>query len=261
MPELPEVETIVRSIRPHIEGKTILRVELHSRRVTRTGFDETERGLTGATISRVERAGKQIFCRLESGMLYIHLGMTGKLLWNAAPGKYTRALLEFADGSLVFDDVRMFGRFEYLAAGQQNEKGPDALAVDFDTFFERLQKHRGSIKGVLLRQEFIAGIGNIYADEALFAARIHPKTKVSRISRLRARKLYGDIVEILQTAVAHRGSSISDYVDACGDPGAYQLMHRVYGRAGEPCPVCGTPIRRIVVVQRGTHYCARCQYA
>jgi formamidopyrimidine-DNA glycosylase len=261
VPELPEVETVVRSIRPHIEGKTILRVELHSRRVTRNGFAEAETGLTGATIQRVRRQGKQIFCDLDPGILYIHLGMTGKLLWNAPPGKYTRALLEFDSGALLFDDVRQFGRFEFLAEAPEHEKGPDALTVDFATFYERLRKHRGSIKGVLLRQDFIAGVGNIYADEALFAARIHPRAKVSRISKTRAAELHRHVLEILQLAVDQRGSSISDYVDSAGNAGQFQLMHRAYGRTGEACVVCGGPIRRVVVAQRGTHYCPHCQRA
>lgn len=261
MPELPEVETVVRSIRPFIEGKTILRVELHSRRVTRGDFAEAEKGLTGARIGRVHREGKQIFCELDRGVLYIHLGMTGRLLWNGQPGKYTRALLELEDGSLLFDDIRQFGRFEYLPAGAASEKGPDALTVTFDTFYERLHKHRGTIKGVLLRQEFIAGVGNIYADEALFAARIHPRTRVSRVSKKRATELHRQLIAILKAAVEQRGSSISNYVDACGNAGEFQLKHQVYGRTGEPCVVCGGPIRRVVVAQRGTHYCPHCQRA
>jgi formamidopyrimidine-DNA glycosylase len=261
LPELPEVETVVRSIRPHVEGKTILRAELHSRRVTRGDFQAAENGLTGARIQSVRRQGKQIFCELDRGLLYIHLGMTGKLLWNGQPGKYTRALLEFDSGTLLFDDVRQFGRFEYLPHGPEKEKGPDALTVDFATFYQRLLKHRGTIKGVLLRQEFIAGVGNIYADEALFAARLHPRTKVSRLSKTRAEQLHGRIIEILQAAIASRGSSISDYVDAAGNAGEFQLMHRVYGRAGEACVVCGELIRRVVVAQRGTHYCPHCQRA
>lgn len=262
MPELPEVETVVRSIRPHIEGQTILRAEVRSKRVTRAAdFATTEAALAGKRITRVHRLGKQIFCDLDDGLLYVHLGMTGKLLWDAEQGKYTRAVLEFAHGALVFDDVRQFGRFEYLPAGPEKEKGPDALTVDFDTFFERLRKHRGSIKGVLLRQEFIAGVGNIYADEALFAARIHPRAAVKRLSKRRAAELHARVLEVLQTAVDHRGSSISDYVDAAGNAGSFQTMHQVYGRTGEACPRCGGPIRRDVVAQRGTHFCPRCQRA
>lgn len=263
MPELPEVETVVRSIAPHIVGCTIEQVELHSHRVTRGGLAETAAALSGASIKDVRRHGKQILIQLDRGILYVHLGMTGKLLWNAERGKYTRAYLQLNCGALVYDDVRQFGRVEFFPAipAQLERVGPDALKVTFEEFFARLKQRRVTIKALLLNQAFVGGVGNIYADEALFASAIHPRAATSRMSEARARRLHSNVLEILKLAIQHKGSSISDYVDAAGERGAFQQLHNVYGREGQPCPRCGSPIRRIVVAQRGTHYCPRCQRA
>lgn len=261
MPELPEVETVVRGIAPYLLSHTILRAELRSHRVTRGDWEATEAGLTGARVEQIRRQGKQIFVQLDKGILYIHLGMTGKLLWNAAENKFTRAVLDLDNGCMQFNDIRQFGRVEFFAETPEalQNRGPDALTVDFGTFYERLKRYRGSIKAVLLNQSFVSGIGNIYADEILFAARVHPRAGSSRISKRRAELIHKHTLEILSAAVAMRGSSISDYVDPCGDRGEFQLRHQVYGRTGETCTVCGHPLRRIVVAQRGTHYCVRCQ--
>lgn len=261
MPELPEVETVVRSVRPHILGKKILAVSLNSSRVTRASHEETKQALAGATVTGVRRRGKQILIDLDHGLLYVHLGMTGKLLWDAPPGKYTRAQLHFEDGLLLYDDTRMFGRVEFFAEVPDilARIGPDALTVSFEDFYSRLKRHKGKIKAVLLNQAFLAGVGNIYADECLFAAGVHPQTSAGRLSRVRAEKLHKHLLEILEAAIQHRGSSISDYVDGAGERGSYQQMHNVYGRKGQSCPRCGTAIRRIVLAQRGTHFCPRCQ--
>lgn len=261
LPELPEVETVVRSIAPHIVGRTIEHAELHSQRVTRGGLAETAAALAGKTIESVRRHGKQIFIHLDRGVIYVHLGMTGKLLWNAERGKYTRAYLQLDHGALVYDDIRQFGRFEFFPSlpAAFERVGPDALKVSFADFYQRLKQRRVTVKALLLNQAFVGGVGNIYADEALYAAGIHPRTLSSRLSEVRARRLHSNILEILEQAIQHRGSSISDYVDAAGERGGYQSLHNVYGRAGEPCPRCGSAVRRIVVAQRGTHYCPRCQ--
>jgi formamidopyrimidine-DNA glycosylase len=187
--------------------------------------------------------------------------MTGNLLWNAKPGKYSRAVLELDNGTLVYNDMRQFGRFEFFAEAPPaiTRVGPDALQLDFPGFFERLKTRKSPIKPLLLNQGFICGVGNIYADEALFAARIHPRTRANRISQKKAAELHSRIVEVLRLAIEHRGSSISNYMDARGEPGSFQRMHSVYGRTGEPCFRCGSPIKRIVLGQRGTHYCVRCQ--
>ena len=263
MPELPEVETVVRSIAPHIAGHTIETAQFSSRRVTRGGFEKTARAVTGATIRAVRRHGKQILIDLDRGVLYVHLGMTGKLLWNGTAGKYTRALFELDSGTLLYDDVRQFGRVEFFKTLPKllERVGPDALGIRFDEFYTRLKTRHGAIKPLLLNQSFIGGVGNIYADELLFAARIHPRTRASRISKARARTMHKHLVEVLQLAIHHRGSSISDYVDAAGARGDFQQLHTVYGREGQPCPRCGTTIRRIVLGQRSAHYCPSCQRA
>ena len=263
MPELPEVETVVRSVAHHLLGERILSVSLSSSRVTRGDRDSTIQALTGATIRSIRRHGKQILVTLDHGLLYIHLGMTGNLLWNAVPGKHARAVFELSNGLLVYNDIRQFGRVEFYAEHPAHlaRAGPDALQLDAPTFFARLRTRKGPIKPLLLNQSFLSGVGNIYADEALYLARIHPRTPAARISRSRAEQLHARIQEILRLAIQHRGSSISNHVDACGEPGGFQQMHAVYGKAGEPCSRCGSPIRRIVLGQRGTHYCARCQRA
>lgn len=262
MPELPEVETVVRSIRPYVLGKRILSAEVNSRRVTRGEHRSTEQALMGRQIKDVRRHGKQVFFELDGGVLYIHLGMTGKLLWNGIRTKYARAILGLEDGTLIYDDVRQFGRFEfYPELPEERQKvGPDALTVTFEEFLSRLKRRSGSIKTVLLNQAFIGGVGNIYADEALFASAIHPKARASKLSRKRAQRLHDQVLAILKLAVLHRGSSISNYVDADGACGSYQQQHNVYGRAGEACPRCGKAICRIVLGQRGTHYCPGCQH-
>lgn len=244
-----------------MEGRTILAAEVHSKRVTRNSFAATIAGLKGAKILALRRHGKQIFFELDRGVLYAHLGMTGKMLWDAEPTKYTRAALYLDNGTLLFDDVRQFGRFEYYRAmpAALSKVGPDALTVDFDVFYERLKRHKSFVKPLLLNQAFISGVGNIYADEALFASCIHPRTIASKLSKPRALKLHQNIIAILEAAVEHRGSSISNYVDSNGEAGSYQQQHAAYGRTGEPCARCGAAIRRVVLGQRGTHYCPRCQ--
>jgi formamidopyrimidine-DNA glycosylase len=261
VPELPEVETVVRSISPYLTGHTILHAEVFSHRVTRAPFKATTKALTGATIESVTRRGKQIFAHLNRGILYMHLGMTGKLLWNADRSKYARAIFELDNGTLIFDDVRQFGRVEYYPEipAFLARTGPDALTVTKAEFLTRLKQHKGHIKPLLLNQSFIGGVGNIYADESLFAAGIHPKARASRLSKPRAEELHRQILAILQLAIQHKGSSISNYVDADGACGNYQFQHNVYGRTGEPCPRCGGAVKRIVLGQRGTHFCPKCQ--
>lgn len=189
--------------------------------------------------------------------------MTGQLLWNAPATPYTRAILELDNGVLSFDDIRQFGRFNFYVSAPKSVTGlgPDALSVTFDEFYKRLRQRTGVVKTLLLNQQFLGGVGNIYADEALFVSGIHPKTRVGRLSRVRALRLYESIQATLRVAIEHRGSSISDYVDASGARGSFQLLHNVYGRTDQPCIQCGAPIRRLVVAQRGTHYCPRCQRA
>lgn len=261
MPELPEVETVVSSLRPLITGAVIRSAEFRSKLVTRGNFSAVAKAISGATIQSVQRTGKHIFLVLERGFLHIHLGMTGKLLWNGTETPYTRAVLETDRGRIVYDDIRQFGRVNYYKVRPKHLEalGRDAMLVEFDEFFAGLKRHRVAIKALLLNQTVISGVGNIYADEMLFQARIHPKTESDRLSKIRARRLFDAMKEVLGRAIAHRGSSISDYVDSHGAEGGFQRLHLVYGKTGEPCAVCGRPVRRIVVAQRGTHYCPACQ--
>ncbi len=259
MPELPEVETVYRTLKPRVEGRTIVSARFASRFVMRDDPELAAATLRGRRIESIERHGKFLVIRLSGGLaMSVHLGMTGKLLWDAPEGPYTRAVFTLDAGTLVYDDVRQFGRIE-LDAMRAEKLGPDALSLSEDEFIARLANRRGRIKPLLLNQAFLGGMGNIYTDEALFRARIHPLARAERLGRERVRRLYRAVTEVLHEAVASGGSSISDYVDAEGRPGQFQLLHRVYAREGEPCFVCGTPIRRIVVGQRGTHYCPRCQ--
>ncbi len=263
MPELPEVETVVRALAPRLAGRTIRSASFTSRLVVREEFAALSSLLAARRILHVERRGKFIAMRLDRGTLTVHLGMTGKLLLDRPAGAHTRALFTLDDGRLVYDDARQFGRIEYgdPEPARLGELGPDALTATQACFAALLRRHRTRIKALLLDQRILAGLGNIYVDEALFAARIHPLARAARLSGRRAGELHYAIVDVLTRAIAAGGSSISDYVDPSGQRGAYQLEHRVYGLAGEPCRVCGHAIRRIVIGQRGTHYCPRCQRA
>lgn len=263
MPELPEVETVVRSLRPHLEGRTILHVEFHSRFVTPGDRELLARQLTGRIILSIERRGKFIVIALDLGTLAVHLGMTGKLLIDAPRGPHAYGIFELDRGALIYDDPRQFGRIEYDQGlpARIARLGPEPLAISLPAFIADLKKHRTRVKPLLLNQRFLRGLGNIYVDEALFRARVHPRALAARLSAERAGRLHQAIQEVLTLAIEHRGSSISDYVDAAGERGSFQLMHQVYGREGEPCRVCGTPIRRIELAQRGTHYCPKCQRA
>lgn len=261
MPELPEVETVVRSLAPKLTGRRIINAQFFSHHVVRQKFPALARRLRDQPVRSVRRHGKFIVLQLDKGMLTIHLGMTGKLLLDAQPGPYARAVFELDEGLLVYDDVRHFGRIEWSPGflERAGSLGPDALDIPLEDFLQLLKKRHSRIKPLLLNQRFLRGMGNIYTDEALFEAGIHPKAIGSRLSNERASRLHKAMVDILAAAIRSKGSSISDYVDADGAKGSYQLQHQVYGRAGEPCPTCGSAIRRIVLGGRGTHYCPKCQ--
>lgn len=261
MPELPEVETIVRSLAPKLTGRRITRGRFFSHFVVRQNFKTLADRVRGQTARSVLRHGKFILIELDRGVLSIHLGMTGKLLMDAAAGPYTRALFDLDVGSLVYDDIRHFGRIAWTEQLPANiaALGPDAMSILPDDFLALLRRRKARIKPLLLNQAFLRGMGNIYTDEALFRARIHPLAIASKLSGDRAIRLHRAMTGVLSEAVQLKGSSISDYVDADGNRGSFQLQHQVYGRESQPCPSCATPIRRIVVGQRGTHYCPKCQ--
>jgi formamidopyrimidine-DNA glycosylase len=260
VPELPEVETVVRTVAPHLSGRRILSACFDSRHVTPGNRALLASRLEGRSILTVRRRGKFIVIVLDAGTLTIHLGMTGRLLVCGQPSGHTHGVLTLDNGVLLYDDPRQFGKIEWSAGAPRRvaKLGPEPLEITFEEFRARL-KRRARIKPLLLNQAFLAGLGNIYADESLFAAGIHPLAVAARLSAPRAARLHQAIREVLSSAIEAGGSSISDYVDAEGRSGWFQVQHRVYGREGEPCTVCGTPIRKIVVAQRGTHFCPRCQ--
>jgi formamidopyrimidine-DNA glycosylase len=262
VPELPEVETIARALGPRLRGRRIVTAEFRCLRVLRGDPEATAAGLAGRKVRGVRRHGKFIEIQLDGGRSFVvHLGMTGKLLMNGVPGKHTHAILTLDKGALLYDDSRQFGRLE-LSAGlpaRVQKLGPEPLEVTLAAFAERLRSRKAKLKALLLNQQFLRGIGNIYADEALFRAGIHPLAIAARLRPERIKKLHAAIRAVLGEAIAAGGSSVSDYVDVDGRQGSFQVQHNVYQKAGEPCPRCGGKIRRILVTQRGTHFCLRCQ--
>jgi formamidopyrimidine-DNA glycosylase len=260
MPELPEVETVVRSLAPRLTGRRLEAVTTTGSRVFRGQQAAMGDLLPGQHILSVERYGKNILLTLDRHRLRIHLGMTGKLLFAPAPATHPRAIFALDEGTLIFDDIRQFGRVELLPLADGGPAlGPDALAISAVSFAVALKDRRGAIKNLLLNQQFLRGMGNIYTDEALFQARIHPLCPGFLVSRAKAVALHAAMQALLREAIAAGGSSISDYVDSDGSRGSFQDRHLVYGKQGEACPRCSGTIHRIVVCQRGTHYCPRCQ--
>ena len=260
VPELPEVETVVRSVAASLAGRRIIAARFTSRFVTPGNRKGLAARLAGRRIESVRRRGKFIVIALDQGTLTIHLGMTGKLLLEGAAGEHTHGVFTLDEGLLLYHDPRQFGRIEWSAGVPPRvaRLGPEPLEITLEDFRARLHR-KAAVKPLLLNQAFLAGLGNIYVDESLFAAGIHPLTIASRISRGRAEKLHQAIRGILSHAIELGGSSISDYVNARGERGWFQMEHRVYGREGEPCVNCGAAIRKILVGQRGTHYCVKCQ--
>jgi len=262
VPELPEVETVVRSIAPLV-GRRIVSAEFRSTRILRGGDpDQMAERLQGRQIAAVKRYGKFILVSLRGGgYLVIHLGMTGRLLLGGDPGKHTHAILTLDRGVLLYDDSRQFGCVEVSEEFPQRVRrlGPEPLEVTFEEFAAALKRRKTRVKALLLDQGFVRGVGNIYADEALFRAGIHPLAVACRLRGGRPRRLFDAVVAVLTEAIAAGGSSISDYVDAEGRKGFFQFSHRVYQRTDEPCLTCKTPIRRVLVSQRSSHFCPKCQ--
>lgn len=261
MPELPEVECIAVTLRAALSGQRIRRVRCLSPLAADGHPEALARAVEGRRIRTVRRRGKFILLELDPGLVTIHLRMTGRLTWNGAVGAHTRAVVEMDGGRLVLDDVRQFARLSYEEAAPPAvaRLGPEPFELTSEQFRARLRGRRGAVKPLLLNQRFLAGLGNIYVDEALYRAGIHPLARAGQLGAGRAGRLQKAIVEVLAEAIEAGGSSISDYADGLGRKGSFQLRHQVYGKAGAPCPRCGAEIRRIVVGQRGTHYCPRCQ--
>jgi formamidopyrimidine-DNA glycosylase len=280
MPELPEVETVVRDLRPQLSGRVITSVQLtpdpaiRGRLIRYPTPTKFVRRLRGRTIRSVERRGKYVVMPLdENGQrLIVHLGMTGHLrVWEPeeTPVKHTHVRLLLDTGlELRYDDQRQFGRLllgrqdELVAAGAFPARlGPEPIHGDLtEAEFERLiRARRRPVKSALLDQSFLAGVGNIYADEACFRAGIRPSRWTHKLTLRERRALYSAIQEVLENSIAARGSSIINYVDAFGLPGSNQEKLLVYGRAGEPCLTCGTPLQGSRLAGRGTVYCRKCQ--
>ena len=270
MPELPEVETIARTLAPGVIGRTIAGIELIYRPLVRTGRKRLET-MRGRRVLGVRRRGKMLLIECEGGRtLVFHLKMTGQFLL-AAPAdgrdKHTRLIIRFADArdELRFSDVRKFGFLLCLegepesACGELACLGPEPLEISLPEFPGVLQGRRGRIKALLLDQARIAGIGNIYADEMLFDARIHPETAADLLTRQAIERLYGSMKKVLTQAIASSGSTIQNYRDAEGHKGSFQESHKVYDRTGEPCVACGTPVRMTRVGGRSSHFCPKCQ--
>lgn len=266
MPELPEVETIVRGLSRRVTGRTILNAEFLWPRTCAGGPEETAANLRGQRIEALRRWGKYIVFDLERAgersVLVVHLRMTGNFLVNGEPGPWTRAVLNLDGGlALVFHDIRKFGRFEWSRElpGRLRELGPEPLEIELGEFARRLRARSAQVKAVLMDQEFLRGLGNIYCDEALFRAGIHPRANTARIGLQRAARLHGAIQQVLREAIEQGGTTVINYVDSDGAQGYFQLSTRVYGKTGEPCAACGSAIRRTVIASRSTHFCPRCQ--
>ena len=275
MPELPEVETIRRQLEPRLVRRRITGVEVYDPLLTApTAPEEFADALTDQLITCVDRRGKYLLVGLESGAtLALHLRMTGRLHWRAgspAPGeeRFLRAVLVCDDGSTVtFADVRRFGRAWVMpAAVSQREFWAQRLGVDAlsDAFTARglaesLRGRRVAVKTAVLNQRLLAGVGNIYADEALFAARVHPLRPAGSLTTHECRVLRGAIRARLEVAIAAGGASIDTYRDALGQRGRMQDLLQVHLHEGDPCPRCGAIIVKSVVGQRGTYWCPRCQ--
>jgi formamidopyrimidine-DNA glycosylase len=285
MPELPEVETIARGLRKAIVGKRIKSVEAVFPGIVKQNSNVFCKTITGRIVLGVRRRGKYLLVDLSDGKtLLVHLGMTGNLLLDQkspSSGKSPRqkaASHEVVDKhdhviftfcgdrqALRYNDQRKFGKLKVCDACEEQKAaelralGPEALDVSPAEFVRILRKRKGKIKSLLLNQKVIAGLGNIYADESLFGARIHPAQRADHLSDRKLKDLHKSIKATLKRAIKAGGSSIDNYLHVDGQIGGFQLQHRVYGREGERCRQCGAKIKRIKISQRSSYFCPRCQ--
>ena len=279
MPELPEVETIARGLDKRVAGDVIQSVWLGEKPETfKSKPDQIVRVLERARILKVRRVGKHMVFDLERpegrgrkglrGQWIVHLGMTGRMQVvppDEETSRHTHAVLRLSSGrELRFVDPRRFGRLAVMMQDSDVKQGfrapgDEPLDSKLERFIQLFRRRKTPIKSALLNQKLLSGVGNIYADESLFRAGIRPRRRAASLTMSELAKLHAAIQEVLREAIALGGSSISDYVDADGEEGFFQLQHRVYGREGEPCLVCQTPVKRIVIAGRSSHYCSRCQ--
>lgn len=261
MPELPEVETVVRGLQSTIVGETIVDLEIPWEKALQpeSAYDS----LIGKTIRRVSRRAKFIIIELNIGALVVHLRMTGKLT-PVFPEKHITVILHFRSGNaLYFQDMRKFGRMVYTddPAELVEHLGPEPLSDHFtpQRFIKMLQSKQRIIKPLLLDQSFLAGLGNIYVDEALFQAGIHPQSIASAIPGKNSKLLHKAIQNILSASIKAQGTTILNFSHGDNQSGTYQAALQVYGRKAQSCLVCDTPIEKIKLAQRGTHFCPNCQ--
>lgn len=290
MPELPEVETIKIGLQGLLPGKEITKVSYDHAKSFPNSWEDVQRYMVGATVANISRRGKTLSIELDSGYtLLIHLKMTGQLVFrsnhssfgaghptdslvNELPDKSTRVIINLKQGgdysTLFFNDQRKFGWIRLIHTPRVQEDsfiqklGPEPLQNNFsaDKFIDRLQKRSGSsIKAVLLDQSVVAGVGNIYADESLWGAKIHPLTKVKDINKASLNQLYKELMHVLTLSIKKGGSTDRNYIDAEGKKGSYLSFARVFRREGQTCQRCGNSIVKIRVVGRGTHICPYCQ--
>jgi formamidopyrimidine-DNA glycosylase len=281
MPELPEVETIARGVNARVRGDRIVDAWFGSHREPfKTPALRQAKGLEGRKIVSVHRTGKHIICELgpsdriglqlrgrkANAQWIVHLGMTGRLLVTSPEGPvapHTHARLTLSSGrELRFIDPRRFGRLEFRDLARSEEfasPGAEPLTIEAAEFAALFRGRTLTIKAALLNQTLLAGVGNIYADESLFRAGLRPRRRAGRLTKADLERLRLALRAVLEHAIQLGGSSVSDYVDAEGMPGFFQLEHFVYQRTGDPCRRCKSPIQRIVVAGRSTHYCAKCQ--
>jgi len=270
MPELPEVETVSNGVHERIHGQQIESVWTSGKPQTfKSPEVEIAETLTGARIERVRRVGKTIVVSLdrkdaEPAEFLIHLGMTGRLLVSAPEvplPPHTHAVLSLSGGSeLRFVDARRFGRLSVRVADAYGGPGAEPLTIGEDEFVALFKGRKTPIKAALLNQSLLHGVGNIYADESLFRAGIRPSRQAGRLTRCELLQLRESLRDVLHHAIKLGGSSVSDYVDSDGVRGFFQLEHKVYMRTGKPCLVCGTPIKKIAIGGRSTHFCPTCQH-
>ncbi|HZT69820.1 MAG TPA: bifunctional DNA-formamidopyrimidine glycosylase/DNA-(apurinic or apyrimidinic site) lyase [Terriglobia bacterium] len=274
MPELPEVETVLRGLRQRALGRRIVAADILRAGIIVGDADQFVSQIEGKVIASVHRRGKVLALELagpkSSGpvFLVIRLGMTGQVTIQPADSPvqahtHVRLLLDEGKDELRFRDVRRFGRLrcctreEFVALFKS--LGPDALQASDDEFFRAMRGRTGAIKSWLLNQRGISGLGNIYADEALFEARIHPLAQPGHVSAASAQRLYRAVKKVLKRAIALQGTSFRDYIDIEGRPGNYLQRLKVYQKTGQPCPRCRASIRCIVIAGRSSHFCPRCQ--
>jgi formamidopyrimidine-DNA glycosylase len=266
MPELPEVETIKTELLPHVVGRMITGVAVYwDKMVKEPSLTEFCRRVTGQKITGLTRLGKYLFFHLGSGeKLVMHMKMTGSLLINPPDARFTRAVFQLDDGAAMhFRDPRKFGKM-WLAADESavaEKLGPEPLDKDFtvETLAGILSKRKAPVKPVLLDQTIIAGIGNMYADESLYEAKIHPERPACSLTDEEIKRLYAAIRRVLRAAIKNKGASVRNYIRPDGQNGSAHDEFRVAHGTGKTCPRCGTAIKRIVVRGRGTYFCPECQ--